>query len=84
MALDRVEPTDLRRRAAPPADTVMANLTRPALLAVAQRMDPRPRALIASGLLDGEADEAAAAFEPLLERRRLSSLGWSALLLTRP
>jgi hypothetical protein len=47
-------------------------------------MTAPPRALIVSGLLDHEADEAAAAFEPLLERRRLSSLGWSALLLTRP
>jgi len=54
------------------------------LLAVARQMADRPSALIVSGLLDHEADDAAAAFEPLLERRRLSSLGWSALLLTRP
>jgi hypothetical protein len=47
-------------------------------------MREHPSALIVSGLLDDEADEAAAAFEPLLERRRLSSLGWSALLLARP
>ena len=79
MALERVERRDLREQAAPPADTVVANLTRPLLLAVAERMPARPAALIVSGLLDGEADEAAAAFEPLLEHRRLSSLGWSGL-----
>jgi hypothetical protein len=37
--------------------------------------------LILSGLLDSEADEVAAAFSPLVERRRLSVKGWSALLL---
>jgi hypothetical protein len=39
--------------------------------------------LIASGLLDEEADEVAAAFAPLGERRRLSLRGWTALLLAR-
>jgi len=39
--------------------------------------------LIASGLLDHEADEVAAAFAPLAERRRLSMKGWTALLLER-
>jgi hypothetical protein len=34
-----------------------------------------------SGLLDHEADEVPAAFAPLTERKRLSNLGWSALLL---
>ena len=38
--------------------------------------------LIASGLLEGEEDEVAAAFAPLRERRRLSAQGWSALLLS--
>jgi hypothetical protein len=38
-------------------------------------------ALILSGLLDHEADEVGAAFSPLIERRRLNSKGWSALLL---
>jgi hypothetical protein len=37
--------------------------------------------LIASGLLDHEADEVALAFAPLVERRRLSMKGWTALLL---
>jgi hypothetical protein len=44
-------------------------------------MKERPAALILSGLLDEEADEVAAAFAPLVERGRLSELGWSALLL---
>jgi ribosomal protein L11 methylase PrmA len=57
---------------------------RPLLLAVAGLLAEAPRALIVSGLLDEEADEAAAAFGPALEeRRRLSDRGWTALLLTR-
>ena len=81
--LARVERFDLRRDPAPPADVVVANLMRPLLLRVADLMrESRPRALIASGLLDHEADEVAAAFAPLLEQRRLSSQGWSGLLLT--
>jgi ribosomal protein L11 methyltransferase len=81
--LERVELVNLREHPAPKAATVVANLTRPLLLRVAQLMPQRPRALIASGLLDEEADGAAAAFAPLVERRRLSSGGWSAVLLTR-
>jgi ribosomal protein L11 methyltransferase len=73
---------DLRNAPAPKADVVAANLMRPLLLRVAElwEADPPP-ALIVSGLLDHEGDEVAAAFAPLQERRRLSSLGWSALLL---
>jgi hypothetical protein len=55
---------------------------RPLLLRVAELMKERPGALILSGLLDHEADEVAAAFAPLAERRRLSLKGWSAVLLT--
>jgi ribosomal protein L11 methyltransferase len=80
--LDRVERVNLREQPGPGAATVTANLTRPLLLRVAELMPARPHALVVSGLLDGEADEVAAAFEPLIERRRLSSRGWSALLLT--
>ena len=36
-------------------------------------MPSRRETLILSGLLDGEADEVAAAFAPLRERRRLDS-----------
>jgi len=81
VALDRIECFDLRSE--PPAhfDTIAANLMRPLLLRVAELMEEPPRALIVSGLLDHEADEVAAAFAPLAERRRLSLRGWSALLL---
>ena len=47
-------------------------------------MAEHPDALILSGLLDHEADEVVAAFAPLRERRRLTSKGWSALLLSTP
>ncbi|MEA2363089.1 MAG: ribosomal protein methyltransferase [Thermoleophilaceae bacterium] len=82
--LGRVERVNLREQPPPRADTVAANLMRPLLLGVAERIDRQPGALVLSGLLDEEADEVAAAFGPLVERRRLSSLGWSALLLTPP
>ena len=71
---------DLRNDAPPAAETVAANLMRPLLLQVAPRLEP-PDALVLSGLLDHEADEVAAAFAPLAERRRLSDKGWTALLL---
>lgn len=79
---------DLRAAAAPTAPTVVANLLRPLLRAVAERgFDGEPpRALIAGGLLRHEADEVAAAFSAahdLAERRRISSGEWSALLLVR-
>jgi ribosomal protein L11 methyltransferase len=83
VALDRVERFDLRRQPPPAADAVAANLMRPLLLQVAGLMEDRPPALILSGLLDHEADEVAAAFAPLAERRRLTLKGWSALPLTR-
>jgi len=83
VSLERVERLDLRRERPPAAETVAANLMRPLLLRLAGLMEERPRALILSGLLDEEADEVAAAFAPLEERRRLSSQGWSALLLSR-
>jgi ribosomal protein L11 methyltransferase len=82
--LAAVERRDLRRTPAPRAQTMAANLMRPLLLRVAELMEERPQTLVVSGLLEQEADEVAAAFEPLLERRRLSSLGWSALLLSVP
>jgi ribosomal protein L11 methyltransferase len=79
--LDSVERLDLRAQPAPMADVVAANLMRPLLLRVAALMESRPPTLIVSGLLDNEADEVAAAFAPLGERRRVSMKGWSALLL---
>jgi ribosomal protein L11 methyltransferase len=83
VALERVERIDLRREPAPDADAIAANLMRPLLLRVAELMRRPPRALVASGLLDHEADEVAAAFAGLRETRRLSDRGWTAVLLER-
>jgi ribosomal protein L11 methyltransferase len=82
VGLDVVRRANLREEAPPHADVVAANLMRPLLLQVAKQIDHRPDALILSGLLDHEADEVAAAFAPLEERRRLSDRGWTALLLS--
>ena len=83
--LASVELRDLRNSPAPKADVVAANLMRPLLLRVAELWEGEPpRTLIVSGLLDHEADEVAAAFAPLRERRRLSDRGWTALLLAVP
>jgi ribosomal protein L11 methyltransferase len=81
--LDRVERANLREQPPPPADVLAANLSRPLLLRVAELMERRPRALIASGLLEHEAGEVAAAFSPLSELHRLTEKGWIALLLAR-
>lgn len=82
VVLDSVSRGDLRGTAAPKADVVAANLMRPLLLRVAGLWaGSPPPVLVVSGLLDHEADEVAAAFAPLVERRRLSRQGWSALLL---
>ena len=83
VSLGRVERLDLRTEQPPAAETVAANLMRPLLLRLAELMEEKPRTLILSGLLDDEADEVAAAFAPLKDRRRLTSQGWSALLLSR-
>jgi ribosomal protein L11 methyltransferase len=73
---------------APGAPVVLANLLRPLLLRVAADgfAGPRPDVLIASGLLQHEADEIAAAFATahgLHEADRRHSGDWAALLLTR-
>jgi ribosomal protein L11 methyltransferase len=81
VALDALERWDLRRRPPPPADVIAANLMRPLLLQVAELISAPPRALVASGLLDHEADEVARGFKGLHETRRLSDKGWTALLL---
>jgi ribosomal protein L11 methyltransferase len=84
VTLDRIERHDLRTEPAPVAPVMTANLVRPLLLRVAELLPEQPETLIVSGLLEGEEDEVAAAFEPLRERRRRRLQGWSALLLTRP
>src|SRR3954467_10524346 len=53
---------DLRTDAIPGAPVMLANLVRPLLLMLAERMTDPPGVLIASGLLAHEADEVAAAF----------------------
>jgi ribosomal protein L11 methyltransferase len=75
---------DLRTDPLPAAPTVVANLLRPLLLTVAERLpDPPPHALIASGLLPDEADEVGAAFAArgLRERARREERDWAALAL---
>jgi ribosomal protein L11 methyltransferase len=82
VVLDRVERFDLRGGPPPTADVVAANLMRPLLLTLAEAMrESPPRVLIASGLLEHEADEVAAAFAPLRELDRLTMKEWTALVL---
>jgi ribosomal protein L11 methyltransferase len=83
VALDRLERFNLREQPPPQADVLGANLMRPLLLRMAQLIERPPQAMIASGLLEEEADEVAEAFTPLRERRRLVDRGWAALLLTQ-
>jgi ribosomal protein L11 methyltransferase len=76
---------DLRRDELPAAATIVANLLRPLLLIVAERLDPDagPRTLIASGLLREETGEVSAAFAArgLTERDRREAGEWATLLL---
>jgi ribosomal protein L11 methyltransferase len=75
----------LRDGAAPSAPVVLANLLGPLLrrLAAGGFAGETPAALIASGLLVGEADDIAAAFarRGLAERARRTEGEWGALLL---
>lgn len=76
----------LRDGRLPSAPLLLANLLRPLLLCIARvgfESEP-PRVMIASGLLEHEADEIAHAFaagQGLTEQRRLTDQGWAALLL---
>jgi ribosomal protein L11 methyltransferase len=81
--LDRVERFDLRAQAPPRAGVITANLMRPLFLRVAELIEEPPSALVASGLLDHEADEVAGSFHGFRETRRLTDKGWTALLLER-
>jgi ribosomal protein L11 methyltransferase len=74
---------DLRTTPTPAADTVAANLLAPLLHDWAGLMRERPRQLIASGILQREADGIAQAFAAhgLAEARRVSGGEWTALLL---
>lgn len=78
---------DLRQESVPVARTMTANLLRPLLLELARSWADSerglPRRLIASGLLQTEADEVAGAFARvgLRESTRRERGDWSALLL---
>jgi ribosomal protein L11 methyltransferase len=64
--------------------SVVVNLLRPLLLALAHSIATRPAHLIAGGLLAGEVDEVVDAFGDLLalrERQRLYSGDWAAVWL---
>ena len=78
---------DLRDGPVPGAPLVLANLLRPLLLAWSATMaDTAHRRIIASGLLEHEADEVSQAFAAhgYSERRRLVGGEWAALLLESP
>ncbi|CAN5520559.1 50S ribosomal protein L11 methyltransferase [soil metagenome] len=85
VTLDRLERVNLRDDAPSGAETVAANLMRPLLLRLAPRLlELAPERVILSGLLDAEAGEVVGALAPGLdERRRVSSRGWSSVLLER-
>ena len=69
--------------AVPAAPTIVANLLRPLLLALRFADEP-PGALIASGLLEDEGDEVAAALERhgLRETARRTTDGWLAVVFS--
>lgn len=78
---------DLRHDEVAVAPTMTANLLRPLLLVLAERLAHPPSVLVASGLLAQEADEVAAVYAARLgleERRRLADGGWVALVLECP
>ncbi len=82
-----VERFDLRSRQLPrlAGTVVLANLLLPLLLELSRTMVEPPRELVASGLLQEQADEVAEAFRTrfqLRERRRLQSGEWAALWLS--
>ena len=80
-----LERVNLRDARAPVASTMVANLTAPLLVSVADRLADRPRALICSGLLTAEVERvglalAGSGLEPVERRAR----GDWAALLARP
>jgi ribosomal protein L11 methyltransferase len=84
----QLERMNLRERLPDLAPTVVANMTAPILLAVAELMrggGRTPQTLVCSGLLPHEQDEVAAAFASvgLSEAERRQEGDWAALLLRR-
>ncbi len=85
--LVQVRRFDLRSEPVPPAPLVLANLLRPLLLDWSATMSgPAHRWIVASGLLEAEADAVAAAFarHGYQERSRPVRGEWAALLLESP
>ena len=83
----QLERMNLRERLPDLAPTVVANMTAPILLAVAELIrDSGPHTLVCSGLLPHELDDVAAAFAEsgLAEEDRRQDGDWAALLLRRP
>jgi ribosomal protein L11 methyltransferase len=79
-----VRRADLLADEIPAAPTLVANLLRPLLLGLSQRLRHAPQRLLASGLLVDQGDEIAAEFavrHGLHEHRRLIDGEWVALLL---
>jgi len=76
---------DLRSAPGPPAPTVCANLLRPLLLAVVERLIEVPDLLIVSGLLTEEGDEVSRAFRSrgMEELARAHGGEWAAIALAR-
>jgi ribosomal protein L11 methyltransferase len=78
---------NLREHLPSPAPTVIANMTAPILEAVATQLEAAggPETVVCSGLLPGEVDQAAAAFNAsgLRESERRQDGDWAALLLRR-
>jgi ribosomal protein L11 methyltransferase len=80
-------PLGVRDAAAGQRPVVVCNLLRGLLLELASALEDAPSELIASGLLEGESEEVAGAFQERLgmrTRRRAVSGGWEAVWLERP
>lgn len=77
---------DLRSEPITTAPTVVANLMRPLLLLLAEKLSSPPSDLIASGLLEHEADEVSSAFalRGMVERERRVEGEWAAVALGAP
>jgi ribosomal protein L11 methyltransferase len=80
-----LERANLREHLPELAPTVVANMTSPILLAVAELMKNAPETVVCSGLLPGEVDEVAAVYGSvgLKEQDRRRDGDWAALLLRR-
>lgn len=80
-----LERANLREQLPELAPTVVANMTAPILLAVAELVRDAPSTLVCSGLLPHELDDVAAAYARvgLQEEDRRQDGDWAALLLRR-